>query len=195
MSIGNLTKVQAARVIGIDASTYSLAFAVFEDGKPITCGELFFEGATVFERLKDAKKKTRALVESEQLGKRLVADYIAIESAVMVKNVQVAIDLAYVYGAIIGELMGGSTQVHKVAPISWQSGIGNPNLKKFEKEQLRKDFPDKKDSWYSKKGREIRKGRTLDIARKYFDIPGDSDNVGDAVGLALYVSNELTSTD
>lgn len=188
MSLGQLSKTTAKRVIGIDASTNSLAFAIFENDKPIKCGEIFFEGPTVFDRLKDAKKKTRALVQSGVLK----ADYIAIESAVMVRSVSVAIDLAYVYGAILSELMDFNPQVHKVAPISWQSGIGNPNLKTSEKEAIKKANPGKSKSWYQNKGREMRKQRTLDIARQYFVIPSDSDNIGDAVGLALFVNNSLT---
>jgi len=188
MGLGSLNKIKAKRVIGIDASTRSLAFAVFENGKPVYCGEINFQGATVFERLKDAKAKTRALVKSGHLK----ADYVAIESAIMVRNIQTAIDLAYIYGAIIGELMAHNPQVHKVAPISWQSGIGNPNLKKHEKETIMQQFPDKSKSWYQAKGREIRKARTLEIARKYFKIPSDSDNIGDAVGLALYADQTLT---
>jgi Holliday junction resolvasome RuvABC endonuclease subunit len=188
MGIGNLTKVKAKRVIGIDASTNSLAFAIFEGEKPISCGEVVFKGSTVFERLKDAKKKTRALVEADILK----ADYVAIESAIMVRNVQTAIDLAYVYGAIIGELMALNPQVHKIAPISWQSGIGNPNLKPAEKAEIQNLFPGKSKSWYQNKGRQIRKQRTLDIARDFFDIPTGSDNIGDAVGLALHASRTLT---
>jgi hypothetical protein len=38
----------------------------------------------------------------------------------------------------------------------------------------------------------MRKQRTLDIARKHFKIPSNSDNVGDAVGLALYCTKTLT---
>lgn len=189
MGIGQLTKVKAKRVIGIDASTNSLAFAVFENGKPIKCGEVTFDGATVFERLADAKKKTQALVKSGVLR----GDYVAIESAIMVRNIQTAIDLAYVYGAIIGELMAFNPQVHKVAPISWQSGIGNPNLKKAEKDAIQTEHPGKSKTWYANKGREIRKGRTLEIARRYFIISDSSDNVGDAVGLALYCDQTLTT--
>lgn len=188
MGIGELTKVEAKRVIGIDASTNSLAFAVFEDEKPVVCGEIKFYGATVFERLKDAKRKTRALVEAGILK----GDYIAIESAIMVRNVQTAIDLAYVYGAILGELGMATKQLEKVAPISWQSGIGNPNLKAPEKQAIQAEFPGKSKSWYQNKGRAIRKARTLAIARNYFDIADDSDNVGDAVGVALFVSRTLT---
>lgn len=180
--------MKAKRVIGIDCSTNSLAFAIFEGETPITCGEVKFTGSTVAERLKDAKHKTKALVDAGVLR----ADYIAIESAIMVRNVQVAIDLAYVYGAVIGELMENNAEVHKVAPISWQSGIGNPNLKKAEKEQIQNDFPGKSKTWYQNKGREIRKGRTLAIARGFFTIHDSSDNVGDAVGIALFVSRTLT---
>lgn len=183
-----LNTVEAKRVCGIDASTNSLAFAVFEGDEPVICGEVTFNGSTVFERLEDAKRKTAALVSAGILR----ADYVAIESAVMVRNIQTAIDLAYVYGAIIGELMAFNPQVHKVAPISWQSGIGNPNLKKAEKEKIQNDFPGKSKSWYQNKGREIRKQRTMDIARNHFNIPSNSDNIGDAVGIALFVSKTLT---
>jgi Holliday junction resolvasome RuvABC endonuclease subunit len=188
MSIGNLSKVKAHRVIGIDASTNSLAFAIFEDKKPIRCGEIFFTGATVFEKLNDAKRKTKALVDSGVLR----GDYVAIEAAIMVRNIETAIDLAYVYGAIIGELMAFNPQVHKIYPISWQSGIGNPNLKKAEKDQLAKDNPTKSKTWLQNEGRKIRKQRTLDIAKQYFNIPSNSDNVGDAVGLALFCNKSLT---
>lgn len=183
-----MNKVKAKRVLGIDASTRSLAFAILEDGRPVSCGEIMFKGSNVFERLKDAKHKTKALVADGTLR----ADYVVIESAIMVRNVQTAIDLAYVYGAIIGELMQFNPQVHKVAPISWQSGIGNPNLKKAEKDKIMLDFPGKSKTWYQNKGREIRKQRTMDIARGYFQIPTNSDNIGDAVGLALFASKSLT---
>lgn len=183
-----LTKTKAKRVCGIDASTNSLAFAVFEGGTPVNCGEIKFNGSTVFERLEDAKKKTRALVSAGILS----ADYIAIESAVMVRNVQTAIDLAYVYGAIIGELMALNPKVEKVAPISWQSHYGVPNLKAAEKAQIQKDFPGKSKTWYQNKGREIRKQRILDRSQTYFSIPSNSDNIGDAVGIAYYVATKLT---
>ena len=91
--------------------------------------------------------------------------------------------------------MEGNPEVHKVAPISWQSGIGNPNLKKAEKDAIAKEFPGKSKTWYQNKGRLMRKERTLDIARAHFRIDSDSDNVGDAVGLALYVSKTLTRQD
>lgn len=190
MKLADLAKVRASRVIGIDCSTNSLAFAIFDEDTPVMCGEYQFEGASVMERLSDAKRKTKALVEAGVLK----GDYVAIESAIMVRNVQTAIDLAYVYGAVLGEIGEGTKNVEKVAPISWQSGIGVPNLKKHEKEAIQNEFPGKSKSWYQNKGRQIRKERILQVARSYFDIHTNSDNIGDAVGIALYVGKTRVLT-
>lgn len=186
--LSDLKKTKANRVIGIDCSTNSLAFAIFENGKPVSCGEVMFNGANLFERLNDARQKTQALVDQGIL----VGDYIGIESAVMINNRAVVIKLAYVYGAVMGVLMQNKMRVEEVKPLSWQSAIGNPILKKVEKDQLKVDYPGKSTTWYSNKGREIRKQRTLDFARQYFQIDSNSDNVGDAVGIAWYVDNHLT---
>lgn len=183
-----MTKPQASRVVGIDASTKSVAFAIFEDGRPISCGEIQLNGATIQERLVDAKRKVRALVQAGILD----ADYIALEAAVKVNSAETVISLSYVYGAILGELGEVTTEVHKVYPISWQTAIGVPNLKKPEKDAIKAEFPGKSASWYQNHGRKIRKARILAVAREYFKIENGSDNVGDACGIAKYVSESLT---
>ena len=188
MDFTQLTKRKASRVIGIDCSTNSLAYAIFENGKPVTCGEVFFNGADIYERLNDARRKTQALVDSGLL----VGDYVGMEAAIAAKSGAVTIKLSYVYGAVLAVLMQNKMKVETVYPITWQTYIGNPNLKKHEKEQLRVDNPGRKASWYQNEGRKIRKARTLAFARQYFTIPTGSDNVGDAVGIAYYTSKELT---
>lgn len=189
MGIGQLSKPKGNRIVGIDASTKSLAYSVIENDKPIECGEVFFTGSTVFERLYSAKLISADLVSSGLLK----ADYVAIEAAVRVNSIQTYADLAYVYGCIIGELMVSNPEVHKIYPISWQSGIGNPNLTRKEKEDLKLASPGKSASWYLSEGRKIRKARTLDIAKqKGFLIPTNSDNIGDAAGLAIFASKSLT---
>jgi len=188
MSISDLKKTKAPRVMGIDCSTNSLAYAIFENDKPVSCGEIFFNGADVWERLNDARQKTQIMVDAGLFR----ADYVTIESAVMVKNVEVAFKLAYVYGAVMSVIMQNSAHVNKVAPISWQSYIGNPILKTAEKNKIKLDFPGKSATWYQNKGREIRKQRTLDFARQFFTIADNSDNVGDAVGIAWWTSKVVT---
>lgn len=188
MDYSALTKRKAGRVIGIDCSTNSLAYAIFEDGKAVTCGEVFFNGADIYERLNDARRKTQALVDTGLL----VGDYVGMEAAIAGKSAQVTIKLSYVYGAVLSVLMQNNMTVNTVAPITWQTFIGNPNLKAHEKQALRDENPDRKASWYQNEGRKMRKQRTLDFARKYFTIPTNSDNVGDAVGIAYYTSEQLT---
>lgn len=188
MDYTQLTKRKAKKVIGIDCSTTSLAYAIFDDGKAVTCGEVFFNGADVYERLNDARRKTQALVDSGVL----VGDYVGMESAIAGKSGAVTIKLSYVYGAVLSVLMQNKMEVETVYPITWQTFIGNPLLKKEEKEELREKNPDRKPSWYQNEGRKIRKQRTLEFARNYFTIDSGSDNVGDAVGIAYYVSEVLT---
>ena len=96
------------------------------------------------------------------------------------------------FGAIMGELLDNGAVVKEVAPITWQSYIGNKNLTKQEKLDMKKSFPDKSASWYNNKSREMRKQRTLDFFNTKFGIALESDNVSDAFGLAWYASQNLT---
>ncbi len=188
MGLGNLANKKPTKIIGIDASTNSVAFAIFDKDVPIQCGEILLKGNTIYERLYDAKKKVGALVRSGVL----VGDLVAIEAAWTGNNPRTGLDLSLVYGAIIAELMVASPDIHRVAPITWQSYIGNPNLKKPEKEQLIKDNPTASKSKLQALGREIRKQRSLTYARQHFAIPGNSDNIGDSVGIAVYAKEVLT---
>lgn len=189
MSLASLKKTKAHRVLGIDCSTKSLGFAVFERNRPVHCGEVFFRGGTLWERLNDAHNKVPKLVE---LG-LLQADYVAFEAAYLGPNAQTGLSLAYVYGAAIGGLMSKGMEVVTVNPLTWQAYIGNPNLKKAEKELIKSQNPGKSASWYQNYNREFRKQRTHTWAKQYFDIESGSDNVSDAVGVAWYAVNNLTS--
>lgn len=188
MIVNNAKKPAVSSCLGIDCSTKSLAFACFADDHPLYCGEIDFSGASVFERLNDARTKTQGLIDRGFL----VADFVAIEAAVAVTNVQTAIKLAYVYGAVMSVLMQNKSNVYEIAPLTWQSAIGNPILKKGEKAEIEAEYPGMSKTWYKAKGREIRKARTLSFARKFFDIDDGSDNVGDAVGIAWHAAHDLT---
>jgi len=186
VSLANLRKTNAQTVMGIDASTQSLAFCVLDYETPISWGEIKFKGDTVYERIGDAKHKTGAL------SSQFKCDFVAIESAVMVRSAAVAIKLAYVYGAIFGELLDSHTNVVEVAPISWQSYIGNTNWAATKKAAFRKSNPGHPKSWYQNQIRTQRKQFTIDWVKNQFDINIESDNVSDAFGLAWYASHHLT---
>jgi len=190
MSLARLKKVEAHKVLGIDASTNSIAFCIFENDKPISYGEVIFEGSDVYERMLDAKQKMAALRKAGFFE----VDFIAIEAGVMVRSAHVAIKMAYVFGIIMGELLSDKIDVIEVHPITWQSYIGNTNFTKAQKAAVKEEFPGKAESWYKNKIRQIRKQKTLDFMREK-GIITESDNVADAAGLAWYAVNNLTRTN
>ena len=172
--------------MGIDASTQSLAFCVMDYETPMSWGEIQFKGADVYARIGDAKKKTAALHD------QFKCDFVAIESAVMVRSAAVAIKLAYVYGAIFGELLDSHANVTEVAPISWKAYINNKNWSAARKGDLRKANPGKSKAWYTTEIRRQRKQFTIDWVRSEFNVDLVSDNVADSFGLAWFASHHLT---
>jgi Holliday junction resolvasome RuvABC endonuclease subunit len=173
----------ANKVLGIDASTNSIAFCLMNDKIPVKWGEIVFHGSSVYERILDAKRKIKAIKN------QLDYDIICIEAAVSVKSVATGLKMAYMFGAIMGELMYDDTKIIEVHPLKWQGYIKNPNFTKAEKDLVKKEFPGKTDSWYKNKVREIRKQRTIDFAAT-LGIETDNNNVTDAVGVAWWAVNE-----
>lgn len=189
MSLAKLRRVEAHRVLGIDASTNSLAFCIFEDKQIKSYGEIFFEGADVYERVLDAKRKVRAL---RKIGTFSV-DFVAIEAGVLVKSAATGIKMAYIFGTIMGELLDDNIKVIEVHPITWQSFIGNKNYTKVQKQAVRDEHPGRSETWYSSEIRKRRKQYTL----KYMSKKGiitTSDNVADAAGIAWYAVNNLAGS-
>jgi len=170
-------------ILGLDCSTKSLAFSKWHRGEFVTCGEIFFEGASAQKRLGFIHATIPSMVASGMLK----ADVVVLEGAVFVgNNPKTAISLSYMFGAIMGAFNACDMPVSKVEPLKWQTFIGNPNLKAEEKTQIRKEFPGKSDTWYKTKGREMRKHKTLVWARQFAQIESGSDNVGDAVGVGYF---------
>ena len=184
MSLADLAKPKAHKVLGIDASTNSIAFCLMNEKNPVKWGEITFEGADVYERILDAKNKIKSFKHE------LDMDFVVIEAAISVKSVATGMKMAYVFGAIMGELLSEGVEVVEVHPITWQSYLGNKNYTKVEKEAIKLEFPDKSDNWIKAKIRERRKQRTIDFVRN-LGIKTESDNVADAAGIAWYAVNEI----
>jgi Holliday junction resolvasome RuvABC endonuclease subunit len=155
-----------------------------KDKKAVKWGEITFEGSDIYQRILDAKRKIKAF------KKELDTDFVVIEAAISVKSVHTGIKMAYVFGAIMGELLSDNMQVVEVHPITWQSYLGNKNFNKAEKQAVKNEFPGKSETWYKGKIRELRKARTIEFA-KNMGIDTKSDNVADAAGIAWYAVNEV----
>ena len=184
MPLVDLIKPRSRKVLGIDASTNSIAFCLMKDKKAVKWGEITFEGSDIYQRILDAKRKIKAF------KKELDTDFVVIEAAISVKSVHTGIKMAYVFGAIMGELLSDNMQVVEVHPITWQSYLGNKNFNKAEKQAVKNEFPGKSETWYKGKIRELRKARTIEFA-KNMGIDTKSDNVADAAGIAWYAVNEV----
>lgn len=186
MTLAKLAKPKAYSVLGIDASTNSVAFCLIANGYPVKWGKVEFKGADIFEKICDAKIKMHAMLTELQ------SDYIAIEGAVLVRSPDAVIKLSYVYGAVIAELMTTGSKVTTVSPTAWQAKIGNKNPTKAEKESLKAKFPGYADSWYKNQIRIMRKKRTAEWAKSRFNIDVTDFDVADSIGIAYYAYEELT---
>lgn len=186
MRLGELVKTKANRVLGIDASTNSVAFCLMENNKPIKWGKIEFTGADIYEKIYDAKLKTHAMLEE------LKSDYIVVEGAVLVRSPDAVIKLSYVYGVVIAELMSTGAKVITISPTAWQAHIGNKNPTKDEKLKLKLENPGYAESWYKNKMRNIRKQRTVDYFNNKYDLSLSDFDVADAFGIAHYSNTVLT---
>ena len=186
MKILDLNRPAARRVGGFDCSTLTIAFAIIERDKMIKWGEVDLAGQTVYDKALDAREKMDALTYDFKL------DFACVESAVMVRNTAVAIKLAYVIGNVITSLRAAGVQIYEAKPLEWQTAIGNPILKKFEKDAIVAADPDKSKAWYTKANRQFRKQRTIDFVQEKYGVKLLSDNVADSAGLADYGYTHLT---
>ena len=186
MKLAELIKTKANRVLGIDASTNSVAFCLMEDNVPVKWGKIEFTGADIYEKIYDAKRKVHAMLSE------LKSDYIAVEGAVLVRSPDAVIKLSYVYGVVIAELMASGAKVITISPTSWQAFIGNKNPTKADKEAVRVEFPGRSDCWYKSKIREMRKQRTVDYFNKKYKLQLKDFDVADSFGIAHYSNQVLT---
>jgi Holliday junction resolvasome RuvABC endonuclease subunit len=186
MKLAELVKTKAYRVLGIDASTNSIAFCLMENDVPLKWGKIDLVGQDIYEKIYDAKKKMSLMLEE------LKADYIVVEGAILVRSPDAVIKLSYVYGVVIAELMSTGAKVITISPTSWQAYIGNKNPTKDEKSAIRLKNPGYADSWYKNQIRNMRKQRTVDYFNNKYNLSLDDFDVADSFGIAHYANKVLT---
>ena len=186
MTLASLVKTKAYRVLGIDASTNSVAFCLMENNIPLKWGKVEFKGADIYEKIYDAKVKMNAML------KELKSDYIVVEGAILVRSPDAVIKLSYVYGVVIAELMSTGAKVITISPSAWQAYIGNKNPTKDEKSDIRLKNPGYADSWYKNQLRNMRKQRTVDYFNNKYKLEINDFDVADSFGIAYYANNVLT---
>jgi hypothetical protein len=178
------------QICAIDASTNSLAFAIFNTQQKTlgSVGKINFEGKNTYEKVMDACKKTKSFFD-------LYNDFeaIVIEQTVQINSPKVAADLALVQGALLGAAgMCGVKSVSSVPPITWQIFLGNPRLSKEEKFLLRSKNINKSEAWHKSNEREIRKQKTIRFVNFKYDKNITDNDVADAIGIGFYAINNMS---
>lgn len=188
----NLAQIKPVpkNVCSIDASTNSLAFAIFSDKKLKSFGKINFSGVNTFQKVGDAARKT------EEVFKQFDIDAIVIEHAVFMNSPKTMADLAMVQGALLGAAMKtGIKTIGSINPITWQTYLGNGKLTKDEKALIVKDNPGKSVAWYKSKERDFRKQRTINILNINYDVNVSDHDVADAIGIGHYSINNWGKID
>ena len=100
-------------IMAIDASTNSMAFSIFTEGKLHKYGKINFNGNSVYERAGDACRKLIPFLKNFEI------DAIVIESAIYTNSQKTAINLAIVQGVIVGAAQAhGNRSVVSCSPVS-----------------------------------------------------------------------------
>jgi Holliday junction resolvasome RuvABC endonuclease subunit len=168
-------------ICAIDASTNSLAFAVFDTNKKdiSKVGKINFEGKDTYEKVMDAGKKVKAFFDIYGGFEAII-----IEHTVFMNSPKTAADLALVQGAILGSAGQSGTQIiGKVSPITWQNFAGNKKISKEEQLVIRAQNPGKSVSWYKAYERNLRKERTIRFINTIYDRSIKDNDIADACGI------------
>lgn len=177
-------------ILSIDASTNSLAFAIFSEDKLVNFGKIKFDGTNAYQKLGDAARKCLPFFKNFEI------DAIVIEHTIFINSPKTASDLALIQGAILGAAkLAGVRTAGSINPITWQTFIGNGKLTNSEKQDIMNQFPGKTKNWYQNKSREIRKQKTINFVNINYDKSIQDDDVADAVGIGHYAIHNWGKID
>lgn len=168
--------------VSIDASTNSLAFAVFKSGELSKYGKIKFFGNDIYEKIVDTATKTQAFFrEIEHL------EYMVIEQVIYLNSPKTAANLAMSHGGLVAcASLTGITHIKSVSPMQWQNWAGNKRLTAEEKQKIRNSNPNKTESWYKSQERLVRKQKTIRFVNVRFDLNVNDDDVADAIAIGAW---------
>ena len=179
----NLSKFSSVpnRIISIDASTTSIAYAVFENKKLILSGKVEFLGKNVYEKISSAIGSVVDVIRD------IAPEALVIERAIFINSPRTMSELSMVQGAILaGASLAGVKVFKGTNPIAWQTYIGNGKVTKDAKLLMRKENPDRSESWYKQHEREARKQKTINFVNINYDLEISDNDIADAVGIGHY---------
>jgi hypothetical protein len=180
------TRTPAKKVMGIDASTKAIAYSIFQNRRPTVYELVPIVGGNIWEKCGDANKKMQALVKKHK------PDYVLIERAIYVNNVEVMKLLAYVYGSVLAVPASQGIPTTDVSPTTWMNWIGNVPLTKVEKAAFAKKHKGRPKTWRDQRLRVERKQRTIDYVNKKWGLAVTDDNIADSLAIGEFAYVQLT---
>ena len=184
MKVSNLTYMPET-ILAIDASTNSLAYAIFTNKELVDYGKINFSGINTYAKVVDAAQKVAEFSAFKLQALNVGA--VVIEHTVFMNSPKTAADLALVQGSLLGTM--GIATIRSVAPITWQNFIGNKKPSKEEIAKMKADNPTKSDSWIKTQTREQRKQKTIHFVEVQYDKVINDNDIADAVGIGHYAIN------
>lgn len=171
------------RVLGVDANSSKVAWAIVNDGELESYGEIFFREASFNGKLYAARRQLEDIVPL--FGE---IDYIGFEQAVRVNSVATMIMLAEMFGVIKSCLLSLKATLVEISAPSWGAAIGNPSISGIKRRELLALHPElKTKSQQSNFIRKYRKQLTLDYVERRTGVVMPNDDLGDATAIAYVI--------
>ncbi len=181
MSIKELIKEKPKSFGSIDASTNSLAFAFYKEGRLEDYGKIKFYGNDIYDKIVDISHKTKAFFD------RYDMQHIVIEQVIYLNSPKTAANLAMAHGALVSSAaLAGVEYIASVSPMQWQNWAGNKRLTAAEKQSIQDANPGKSSSWYKTQERLFRKQRTIKFVNDKFGLQVSDDDVADAIAIGAW---------
>jgi Holliday junction resolvasome RuvABC endonuclease subunit len=175
--------IDGRKLISIDPSSNSLAFAVYNGKKDniylIAAGKIHFpRNSNTVDRAKIINSSLKELIE------RYEPDSLVVEETIYIQNPQTSRVLAYVVGLIFGKATDMDVNVIDVGPLKWKAFIGYQNVRKTEITEWTKQYGEKE---AKKKASFERKERTRRIIWKMFPLLEEEDHdIIDAIAIGYW---------
>ena len=115
------------RLLSIDPSSHSIAFAVMDEGKLVAKGKVdFTKGCTTHDRMKVIAASMPALISHHSI------DYVLIEESIWIQNPNTSRTLAYIVGGIWSQVASSRALGGHVGPLQWKRELGYETVKQKE---------------------------------------------------------------
>jgi len=183
-----LAALKSVKILGIDPSTRSLAWAVctLDGSGDVILGET---GKIDLPHKQGMELKVNAVVDNlPGVIESIKPDFVYIEQTVYIQNYQTSRDLSYVVGASMATSALSGVHVREASPLVWKVGIG---YKKVMKADIAKWAAETSEKEAKKRAMHERKHRVREILSDQFsgDLLDDErydHDVIDAIGIALW---------